>query len=163
MGIEIERKFLLVDDAWRAAAHKVVPMAQGYLNDLAMVDSGAMQTSVRVRIEGESAFLNIKSREAGPSRQEFEYEIPLADARALLALCVGGKIDKRRHYVQHAGHLWEIDEFHGDNAGLVVAEIELDHADEAFERPDWLGSEVTDDPRYYNLALASHPYTRWAR
>ena len=102
MGIEIERKFLLVDDAWRAAAHKVVPMAQGYLNDLAMVDSGAMQTSVRVRIEGESAFLNIKSREAGPSRQEFEYEIPLADARALLALCVGGRIDKHRHYMQHA-------------------------------------------------------------
>ena len=163
MGIEIERKFLLVGEDWRDAAHKIVPMAQGYLNDLAMVDSGAMQTSVRVRIEGEAAFLNIKSREAGPSRQEFDYEIPVADARALLALCVGGKIDKRRHFVTHEDHLWEIDEFLGDNAGLVVAEIELDHADAAFERPDWLGSEVTDDPRYYNLALASHPYTRWAR
>ena len=161
MGIEIERKFLPVDDAWRAAAHKVVPMAQGYLNDLAMVDSGAMQTSVRVRIEGESAFLNIKSREAGPSRQEFEYEIPLADARALLALCVGGKIDKRRHYVQHAGHLWEIDEFHGDNAGLVVAEIELGSVDESFAKPDWLGVEATHAQRYYNLALASRPYSQW--
>ena len=161
MGIEIERKFLPVDDGWRAAAHKVMPMAQGYLNDLAMVDSGAMQTSVRVRIEGESAFLNIKSREAGPSRQEFEYEIPLADARALLALCVGGKIDKHRHYVQCAGHLWEIDEFHGDNAGLVVAEIELGSVDECFARPDWLGVEATHAQRYYNLALASRPYSQW--
>ena len=161
MGIEIERKFLPVDDAWRAAAHKVVPMAQGYLNDLAMVDSGAMQTSVRVRIEGEAAFLNIKSREAGPSRQEFEYEIPLADARALLVLCVGGKIDKHRHYVHHAGHLWEIDEFHGDNAGLVVAEIELGRVDEAFARPVWLGVEATHAQRYYNLALASRPYSQW--
>ena len=161
MGIEIERKFLLADDGWRACAHKVVPMAQGYLNDLAMVDSGAMQTSVRVRIEGEAAFLNIKSREAGPSRQEFEYEIPLADARALLALCVGGRIEKTRHYVQHGGHLWEIDDFHGDNAGLVVAEIELGSVDEAFAKPDWLGVEATHAQRYYNLALASRPYSQW--
>ncbi|MEG3048903.1 MAG: CYTH domain-containing protein [Thermomonas sp.] len=162
MGIEIERKFLLVDDGWRSLAHEVVPMAQGYLNDLAMVDSGAMQASVRVRIEGDAAFLNIKSREAGPSRQEFEYEVPLADARALLALCVGGKIDKRRHYVRHAGHLWEIDEFLGDNAGLVVAEIELGSVDEAFAKPDWLGAEATHAQRYYNLALASRPYSQWS-
>lgn len=161
MGLEIERKFLLAGDGWRAAAHKVVPMAQGYLNDLAMVDSGAMQTSVRVRIEGDAAFLNIKSREAGPSRQEFDYPIPVADARALLALCVGGKIDKRRHYVEHAGHLWEIDEFLGDNAGLVVAEVELGSVDEAFARPGWLGAEATDAQRYYNLALASRPYSQW--
>lgn len=161
MGIEIERKFLLVGDGWRSAAHKVVPMAQGYLNDLAIVDSGAMQTSVRVRIEGDAGFLNIKSREAGPSRQEFEYGIPLADARALLALCVGGRIDKRRHYVRHAGHLWEIDEFLGDNAGLVVAEIELGSVDEAFARPAWIGAEATHAQRYYNLALASRPYSRW--
>jgi len=161
MGIEIERKFLLIDESWREAAHKVVPMAQGYLNDLAMVDSGAMQTSVRVRIEGDAAFLNIKSREAGPSRQEFDYEIPVADARALLALCVGGKIDKRRHYVRHEGHLWEIDEFLGDNAGLVVAEIELGHVDEIFVKPAWLGVEATHAQRYYNLALASRPYSHW--
>jgi adenylate cyclase len=161
MGIEIERKFLPVDDAWRAAAHKVVPMAQGYLNDLAMVDSGAMQTSVRVRIEGDAAFLNIKSREAGPSRQEFEYELPLTDARALLALCVGGRIDKHRHYVQHDAHVWEVDEFLGDNAGLVVAEIELGSVDEAFARPGWLGAEATHAQRYYNLALASRPYSQW--
>ena len=161
MGIEIERKFLPAGDGWRDAAHAVVPMAQGYLNDLAIVDSGAMNTSVRVRIEGEAAFLNIKSREAGPSRQEFDYAIPVADARALLALCVGGRIDKRRHYVQHAGHLWEVDEFLGDNAGLVVAEIELESVDEAFARPAWLGAEATHAQRYYNLALASRPYSQW--
>ena len=99
MPIEIERKFLVTSDAWRAAAHEVVPMAQGYLNDLATVDSGAMKTSVRVRIAGDEAFLNLKSRELGHTRQEFDYPIPVADARALLALCVGGVIDKRRHYV----------------------------------------------------------------
>ena len=161
MGIEIERKFLVEGDAWRDAAHSVKPMAQGYRNDLATVDSGAMQASVRVRIEGEAAFLNLKSREAGPRRQEFDYGIPVADARALLALCVGGTIDKHRHYVEHQGHLWEIDEFLGDNAGLVVAEIELDAVDEVFARPDWLGAEATHAQRYYNLALASRPYSHW--
>ena len=161
MGIEIERKFLPAGDGWRAAAHAVVPMAQGYLNDLAMVDLGAMQASVRVRIEGDEARLNIKSREAGPSRQEFDYAIPLAEGRALLALCVGGIVEKRRHYVTHGAHLWEIDEFLGDNAGLVVAEIELGSVDEAFERPDWLGPEATHAQRYYNLALAARPYSQW--
>jgi adenylate cyclase len=162
MGIEIERKFLLAGDGWRAAVHKVVPMAQGYLNDLAMVDSGAMQASVRVRIEGEAAFLNIKSREAGPRRQEFDYALPVADAHALLALCVGGLVQKRRHHVRHAGHLWEIDEFLGNNAGLVVAEIELGSVDEAFDRPAWLGAEATHAQRYYNLALAARPYSQWS-
>ena len=161
MPIEIERKFLVTNDGWRAAAHKVVPMAQGYLNDLATVDSGAMKASVRVRIAGDEAFLNLKSRELGHTRQEFDYPIPVADARALLALCVGGVIDKRRHYVEHAGHLWEVDEFLGDNAGLVVAEIELRSADETFAHPEWLGVEATDAARYYNLALASRPYSQW--
>ncbi len=162
MGVEIERKFLVASDAWRAATHKVVPMAQGYLNDLATVGSGAMRASVRVRIAGDGAFLNLKSRELGRTRQEFDYAIPLDDARALLALCVGGVIDKRRHYVRHAGHLWEVDEFLGDNAGLVVAEIELATADERFERPGWLGVEATHAPRYYNLALATRPYSQWS-
>jgi len=161
MPIEIERKFLVTNDDWRAQAEKVVPMAQGYLNDLAAMDTGAMKASVRVRIAGDEAFLNLKSRELGHTRQEFDYPIPVDDARALLALSVGGLIDKRRHYVRHAGHLWEVDEFLGENAGLVVAEIELGAADEAFERPAWLGEEVTDSPRYYNLALATHPYARW--
>jgi adenylate cyclase len=163
MGIEIERKFLLSGDGWRAAAHGVIPMAQGYINDQAAMQSGAQRASVRVRIQGQEAFLNLKSRELGHTRQEFDYPIPVEDARALLALCVGGLVDKRRHLVQHAGHLWEVDEFLGENAGLVVAEIELQHADEAFERPEWLGEEVTDDARYYNLALAAHPYNRWPR
>ncbi|KRA52497.1 CYTH domain protein [Pseudoxanthomonas sp. Root65] len=163
MALEIERKFLVTGEGWRAAAHAVVPMAQGYINDMGAMDRGEQKASVRVRIQGEEAYLNLKSRELGHTRQEFDYPIPVDDARALLALCVGGLVDKRRHLVRHAGHLWEVDEFLGDNAGLVVAEIELDHADEAFERPDWLAGEVTDDLRYYNLALASRPYRNWPR
>lgn len=168
MAIEIERKFLVLGDAWRAAAHAVVPMAQGYLNDLAAMDGAtagraAMKASVRVRIAGDAAFLNLKSRELGHTRQEFDYPIPVADARDLLELCVGGLVDKRRHYVRHEGHLWEVDEFLGDNAGLVVAEIELASADTAFARPEWAGAEVTDTARYYNLALATRPYARWSQ
>ena len=161
MGIEIERKFLLAGDGWRAAAHAVVPMAQGYLNDAASLASGLQKASVRVRIEGDKAFLNIKSRETGPRRQEFELPLPVDDAQALLALCVGGLVEKRRHLVRHGVHLWEVDEFLGDNAGLVVAEIELDAVDETFERPEWLGREVTEETRYFNLALAAHPFSRW--
>lgn len=161
MPIEIERKFLVVGDAWRIAAHDVVPMAQGYLNDLAVVDSGAQKASVRVRIEGTQAFLNIKSRSVGHTRQEFEYPMPVDEAQVLLTLCVGGLVEKRRHLVRHGAHLWEVDEFLGDNAGLVVAEIELDTADEAFETPAWLGREVTQSQRYYNLALAGRPYAQW--
>lgn len=162
MSLEIERKFLVLDDRWRALAHQVVPMAQGYLNDQAAMDSGGQRASIRVRLEGDEAHLNLKSREIGRSRQEFDYLIPVDDARALLALCVGGRIEKRRHLVEHAGHLWEIDEFLGENAGLVVAEIELDDGDEAFEHPAWLGAEVTETSRYYNLALASRPYAVWS-
>lgn len=167
MPIEIERKFLVTGDGWRAAAHKVVTMAQGYLNDLAAMDTAgtdraAMKASVRVRIAGDAAFLNLKSREPGHTRQEFEYPIPVADGHALLALSIGGLIDKRRHHVDVQGHLWEVDEFLGDNAGLVVAEIELSAADEAFARPDWAGREVTDSLRYYNLALAARPYSQWS-
>ncbi|RPE77090.1 CYTH domain-containing protein [Vulcaniibacterium tengchongense] len=162
MGIEIERKFLVAGDGWREAAHKVVPMAQGYLNDVAALDHGAMKVSARVRIAGEAGFLNLKSRELGHTRQEFDYPIPLDDARALLGLCVGGRVEKRRHYVEHAGRLWEVDEFLGDNAGLVVAEIELASAEQPFARPTWLGREVTDQARYYNLLLAERPYSRWS-
>lgn len=162
MPLEIERKFLVNGEGWRTAAHKVVPMAQGYLNDLAAMDSGKMKVSVRVRIQGDEACLNLKSRELGHTRQEFDYAIPVEDARSLLALCVGGLVDKRRHYVEFAGHLWEVDEFLGTNAGLVVAEIELASAEEAFEKPDWIGREVTESTRYYNLALATRPYSHWS-
>lgn len=161
MGIEIERKFLVTSDDWRAAAHAVIPMAQGYINDMAAMDSGAQKASVRVRIQGDEAYLNIKSRELGHTRQEFDYPVPVNEARELLALCVGGLIDKRRHLVQHGGLLWEVDEFLGDNAGLVVAEVELESADQVFAKPDWAGAEVTDELRYYNLALASKPYSQW--
>lgn len=162
MALEIERKFLVLGNGWRDAAHEVVPMAQGYINDIAAMDDGNQKASVRVRIQGEQAFLNLKSLERGHTRQEFDYPIPVEDARALLALCVGGLIEKRRHYVRHAGHLWEVDEFLGENAGLVVAEIELDAADETFVKPDWIGKQVTDGARYYNLALASRPYLQWS-
>ena len=162
MGIEIERKFLLANDSWRDAVDATIAMGQGYLNDAASVQLGTQNVSVRVRLEGDQARLNIKSREAGASRQEFDYPIPVADGEALLKLCVGGRIEKNRHHVHHEGHLWEIDEFLGDNAGLVVAEIELDSVDEAFARPAWLGREVTDLLRYYNLNLASHPYAHWS-
>jgi len=157
VGIEIERKFLVTGDAWRAQVERSVRMAQGYLNDLGAVESGRQRASVRVRVAGEQAVLNLKSRELGTTRQEFDYEIPLADAEALLKLCTGGLVDKTRHYVGR----FEVDEFLGDNAGLVVAEIELDAADEAFEKPGWLGREVTELQRYYNLALAERPYAHW--
>lgn len=156
MGLEIERKFLLADEGWRAEVESSQRLAQGYL--------GGARASVRVRIGGGQGWLNIKSRELGRSRQEYEYEIPLADAEAMLAsLADGPVIEKTRHRVRRDPHLWEIDEFAGDNRGLVVAEIELGHPDEAFERPVWLGTEVTDDARYYNSNLVAHPYARWER
>ena len=162
MGIEIERKFLPLDESWRQGVERSVRMAQGYLNDLGAVESGRQRCSVRVRIAGDEAFLNMKSRELGRTRLEFDYPIPVVDAEALLQLCTGGLIDKVRHHFRHGGFLWEIDEFLGDNAGLVVAEIELPSADAVFERPAWVGSEVTELQRYYNLALAERPWSRWS-
>ena len=162
MGIEIERKFRVLGEGWRAQATRSVRIAQGYINDMAALREGRQNASVRVRIAGDQAFLNLKSRELGTTRQEFDYPVPVADAEALLALCVGGRIDKVRHYVDVAGHTFEVDEFRGDNAGLVVAELELESAGQDYPRPDWLGREVTDEPRYYNLALAERPYSRWS-
>ena len=162
MGVEIERKFLVTSDAWRRAASRSTRIEQGYINDMAAMRDGRQNASVRIRIAGDEAFLNLKSRELGTTRQEFDYPIPVGDAEALLALCVGGRISKVRHYVEHAGHTFEVDEFHGDNAGLVVAELELDRADAPFDRPDWLGDDVTEHVRYYNLALAERPYSRWS-
>lgn len=162
MATEMERKFLVSGEGWRQQAHAVIEMAQGYLNPVHALTTGEQKASVRIRLEGESARLNIKSCEPGHTRQEFEYPLPVADARQLLALCVGGMVHKRRHLVQVGLHLWEVDEFLGDNAGLVVAEIELDAADEVFVKPDWAAAEVTDQPRYFNVALADHPYCRWS-
>lgn len=155
MGQEIERKFLLRSAAWRDEVERSERIAQGYL---ARDDRRA----VRVRLQGEQAHLNIKYSIDGIHRLEYEYPIPLADARELLErVALRPLIDKTRHLLRRGGHLWEIDEFHAENAGLVVAEIELGSADEEFERPDWLGTEVSEDARYYNSNLSLHPYTRW--
>jgi adenylate cyclase len=162
VAIEIERKFRVVGEGWRAQAVKSVRMAQGYINDMAALREARQNASVRVRIAGDQAFLNLKSRELGRSRQEFDYPIPVADAESLLRLCVGGLIDKVRHYIPQDGLTWEVDEFAGDNAGLVVAELELPTVDAVFGRPDWLGREVTEEQRFYNLALAERPYSRWS-
>jgi len=153
MGIEIERKFLVVGDAWRQAP--ATAYAQGYLNR-------DKQRTVRVRIVADAAWLTAQGPSAGATRAEFEYAIPVADARELLALCDGPLVRKRRRVVVHAGATWEIDEFEGDNAGLVVAEIELGSEDQAFEPPPWLGAEVTHDPRYFNSNLAAAPYSTWS-
>lgn len=153
MGIEIERKFLVQGTDWRAAPG--LRYTQGYLNR-------DKQRTVRVRIAGDAAYLTVKGATQGASRAEFEYAIPLADAQQLLGLCDGPLIDKIRRVVVHEGATWEVDEFLGDNAGLVVAEIELHSESQAFARPAWLGAEVTGDARYYNSNLAVTPFNRWA-
>jgi adenylate cyclase len=162
MAIEIERKFLLKNDSWRMTVHHHMRIAQAYLNDNEALQAGREQCSVRVRILGQSANINIKSRELGAKRQEFEYPVPLKDAESLMELSCNGLIDKTRHLVQFGTHLWEIDEFAEENLGLIVAEIELADVDESFEIPDWLGIEVTDQLRYYNMALSARPYSVWS-
>lgn len=160
MATEIERKFLLAGDGWKQQADAGVVMRQGYLNTASSDQQG--KSSVRVRIAGDQANLNIKGATLGVTRQEYEYAIPLADANELLdTLADGPLIEKTRYHVRHGTHTWEIDVFAGDNQGLVVAEIELAAADESFERPAWLGEEVSDDPRYYNVCLVKHPYKDW--
>ncbi|MEQ1531236.1 MAG: CYTH domain-containing protein [Methylococcales bacterium] len=155
MAIEIEHKFLLANDDWRQQVSRSVQYKQGYLSSLAT-------TSIRVRISDEHAWLNIKSATVGTHRHEYEYEIPLQDAGEIINhLCRKPVIEKTRHFVSFAGKLWEIDEFAGDNQGLIVAEIELNAIGEDFAKPSWLGQEVTQDLRYYNNNLAQHPYKEW--
>jgi adenylate cyclase len=154
MGIEIERKFLLASDAWRGLGQPVL-LRQGYL-------SSARERVVRVRIEGGQAMLTIKGANVGATRGEWEYPIPLADAAELLdGLCEQPLIEKYRHRIEHAGMVWEVDEFLGANGGLVVAEIELASEDQPFEKPDWIGAEVSGDTRYYNANLIRHPFSQW--
>lgn len=154
MGIEIERKFLPAGEGWRGLGTPTL-MRQGYLV------ADAVRT-VRVRIEGERAVITVKGKSTGASRGEWEYPIPVADAAELLAgLCEQPLVEKIRHRIDVAGHTWEVDEFLGENAGLVVAEIELGAEDEAFEKPDWIGQEVTGEKRYYNSSLIRHPYSQW--
>ncbi len=152
---EIERKFLVLNEDWRALATSAIPMRQGYLNN-------EKRCSVRVRISGDEAHLNIKGATIGAKRLEFEYPIPLEQASIILdSLSAGPLIEKVRYLIPQGHLIWEIDVFSGDNAGLVVAEIELSDADEAFDIPTWIGEEVTHDTRYYNTRLSREPYSTW--
>ena len=153
MGVEIERKFLTGSESWKEEAVGI-PYTQGYL----CREHGR---TVRIRMAGDKAFLTVKGASEGCVRPEFEYQIPSEDAREMLALCDGPLIDKTRHRIPFAGHVWEVDEFHGENAGLVVAEVELRSADEPVELPPWIGTEVTGDRRYDNSSLSVHPFLSW--
>lgn len=153
MGIEIERKFLVHRKLWKPQGEGV-RIAQGYL-------STDPERTVRVRVKGSKGYLTVKGRNEGISREEFEYEIPLEDAEAMLALCEPSIIEKQRYLEEVVGHVWEIDVFAGENEGLVLAEIELGHETEGFAMPEWLGDEVSGDKRYYNASLAGHPYREW--
>ncbi len=152
MATEIERKFLVTGSGWRQPRPR--RLVQGYLNR-------DRERTVRVRIDGEQGFLTVKGVTTGATRSEFEYAIPLPDAEHLLALCETPPIHKLRHAVAFEGMRWDVDEFLGDNAGLVVAEIELADESQPFARPAWLGEEVTRDPRYFNSNLATHSYVTW--
>ncbi len=149
MGTEIERKFLVTDPSVVDGIAGTV-IRQGYL-------SRQPDRTVRVRRAGERAFVTVKGRNSGATRSEWEWEIPVADADEMLEICEGPKIEKTRHLVEHDGRTWEVDVFAGANAGLVMAEIELEAADAAVALPGWVGREVTDDPRFYNSSLAVHP------
>jgi adenylate cyclase len=153
VGTEIERKFLVSGEDWRCS--EPVFFCQGYLNH-------DRQRTVRVRIADDKAFLTIKGVNRGASRAEFEYEIPVADARQLIELCEQPLIEKYRHFVQVDQLTWEVDEFLGENRGLVIAEVELATEDQAITLPSWVGREVTDDPRYYNSNLSRNPYAGWS-
>lgn len=155
MPHEIERKFLLLNDAWRSSVASSTRIRQGFLPSTGTV-------FVRIRTSGDQATLTIKAPKRGLTRLEYEYPIPLADAQELLhTLCDRPLIDKTRHLVPHAGHTWEIDEFHAENAGLIIAELELNSEDETFAAPPWLGEDVSHDPKYLNVNLAKSPYSTW--
>ena len=158
MATEIERKFLLATDDWRGSIERSQRFIQGYLTR----PGASAKCSVRVRIGEHEAWLNIKAAVAGVERSEFEFAIPLGDATHMLDEFCETRIEKVRHHVDFRGRTFEIDEFFGDNAGLIVAELELESADAAFERPPWLGREVSDKRRYYNLHLLEHPYSAWS-
>jgi len=155
MPIEIERKFLLRNADWQLDANQGAQYEQGYI-------AGSELASVRIRTEGEDAFINIKSATLGVTRQEYEYPVPLDEAQEILSsLCAKPLIKKTRYIVHDHGNEWEVDVFAGENEGLIVAEIELQSEDQSFELPSWCGREVSDDPRYYNVNLAKHPYSKW--
>ncbi len=154
MGQEIERKFLVRGEAWRGLAAPT-PYRQGYLSTVAA-------RTVRVRTVGDKGYLTVKGLSVGARRSEFEYEIPRADADAMLdELCERPLIEKTRRKIPFEGMIWEVDEFAGDNQGLVVAEVELSDENQEVRLPDWIGEEVTGDPRYFNANLIAHPFSTW--
>lgn len=157
MSKEIERKFLIINDNWKALPSQSEKYIQGYFvtNE---------KCSIRVRIADDTASINIKSATLGVTRSEYDYPVPVSDAREMLKnLCVHPLIEKIRHKIKYDNHTWEIDVFSGENEGLIVAEIELASIDEPFSKPDWVGEEVSDDPRYYNVCLIEHPYKTWKK
>lgn len=155
MGVEIERKFRLIDDSWRDWVRQKTLLRQGYI-------ANTRRASVRVRLAGEAGWLSVKAMTRGLSRAEYEAAIPAVEANEMLdRLCEGPLIEKWRHIVVYQGSEWEIDEFLGENAGLVIAELELESEDAVFARPPWLGVEVTHDERYYNFRLSEKPFRHW--
>jgi adenylate cyclase len=155
MAYEIERKFLLTSDAWRKQVQKTLHIKQAYL-------CNTDKASLRVRTSDDKAFISSKTMTRNIRRHEFEYAIPLHDAEFMIEfMCQGSPVIKQRHLVPVGAHVWEIDEFAGDNQGLIVAEIELAHEEEYFDRPDWLGLEVSGDERYFNMMLVKSPYKSW--
>ncbi|AXT48625.1 MULTISPECIES: CYTH domain-containing protein [Chromobacterium] len=153
MAVEIERRFIVVGDDWRGLAPGV-QYRQGYL-------SVEKERTVRVRVVGDQAWLTLKSNISNVSRHEFEYPVPLADAQTIMGAMCPMVVDKLRHRIEHGGFIWEVDEFFGDNAGLVLAEIELPDESTPFDKPAWIGEEVTEDGRYTNAYLSKTPYSRW--
>ncbi|MEO7977295.1 CYTH domain-containing protein [Flavobacterium sp.] len=156
--IEIERKFLVKSDEFKSQAFAQNKIAQGYLSSLP-------ERTVRIRIKGNKGFITIKGigQQGGMSRFEWENEIPLDEAQQLLTLCEKGKIEKTRFEIKSGNHVFEVDEFYGENEGLVMAEIELQSETDLFEKPDWLGQEVTNDERYYNAYLSKNPFKDWKK
>ncbi len=154
--IEIERKFLVTSEVYKTMAVRQTKIVQGFLNT-------DPNRTVRIRIKGEMGYLTVKGKgnDAGTTRFEWETEVPLKEATELMNLCEPGLLEKTRYEVEVGGHLFEVDEFFGDNQGLVIAEIELQHENEVFVKPDWLGDEVTGDVRYYNSQLAQKPFSQW--
>ena len=157
MGIEIERKFIPANNDWRTTKMQTTLYRQGYLNT-------DKDRTVRIRVAGDKAYLTIKGLVQDAQRLEFEYEIPVTEANIMIdRLCEKPLIEKYRHKIKHAELIWDIDEFLGENSGLIVAEIELEYRDQKIDLPDWIGMEVTGDPAYYNANLIKNPYKNWKK
>ena len=154
MAVEIERKFLVINDSWKKDIQESFPIKQGFL-------SSDPERNVRVRIKGSKGYITVKGETKSISRIEFEYEIPLSDAEEILKLCLQPIIEKVRHEIMFDGHTWEVDEFFGVNDGLIIAELELTSEQQLYNSPEWIGKEVSNDAKYYNSNLILSPYSHW--